>query len=141
MSRRDLSSPPLISSLICPCPVDGRPTDPEGKGECTGAAVFQIDEGNQDGIDFLRTQSICVIAQCARSHAPANLGALFFCRLAQQAHHIFSRRGHKDLFARFKEFGDAVPFIRNETGGSARSFKDAGGRREAHIGHRITIYV
>jgi hypothetical protein len=39
-------------SLICPCPVDGRPTDPEGKGECRGAAVFQIDEGNQDGTDL-----------------------------------------------------------------------------------------
>lgn len=32
--------------LICPCPVDGPPTGPNG--ECRGVAVFQIESGNLD---------------------------------------------------------------------------------------------
>ena len=35
---------------LCPCPVDGVPTAPEG--ECMGALAFQIDEGNLDGTDL-----------------------------------------------------------------------------------------
>lgn len=44
-------------ALICPCPVDGRPNDPQGRGECRGITVFHITEGNLDqtdlsGVDF-----------------------------------------------------------------------------------------
>jgi hypothetical protein len=35
---------------LCPCPVDGAPTAPEG--ECMGALGFQIDEGNLDATDL-----------------------------------------------------------------------------------------
>jgi len=36
--------------LICPCPVDGKPTGP--KGECHGSAVFHIASGQSDGVDL-----------------------------------------------------------------------------------------
>lgn len=36
--------------LICPCPVDGPPTGPDG--ECRGVAVFHIASGNNDDIDL-----------------------------------------------------------------------------------------
>jgi hypothetical protein len=36
--------------LICPCPVDGPPTGPNG--ECRGVAVFQIASGNLDDTDL-----------------------------------------------------------------------------------------
>ncbi|MGX9902081.1 DUF1326 domain-containing protein [Arthrobacter sp. SA17] len=36
--------------LICPCPVDGPPTD--SNGECRGVAIFQIASGNLDGTDL-----------------------------------------------------------------------------------------
>ena len=39
-------------NVICPCPVDGVPTDPNGKGECRGVAVFRTDSGNQDDTDL-----------------------------------------------------------------------------------------
>jgi len=44
-------------ALVCPCPVDARPTDPQGRGECRGAAVFHIADGHLNdtdlsGIDF-----------------------------------------------------------------------------------------
>ena len=39
-------------NVICPCPVDGVPTDPAGKGECRGAAVFHIDGGTLDDTDL-----------------------------------------------------------------------------------------
>lgn len=35
---------------ICPCPVDQRPNTPNG--ECRGAAVFGIKEGNLDDVDL-----------------------------------------------------------------------------------------
>jgi hypothetical protein len=35
---------------LCPCPVDGKPTAPEG--ECMGALAFQVEEGNLDGTDL-----------------------------------------------------------------------------------------
>lgn len=37
-------------SLICPCPVDGRPTSKEG--ECRGVAVFHIAQGSLDETDL-----------------------------------------------------------------------------------------
>jgi hypothetical protein len=37
-------------NLVCPCPVDGPPTSPDG--QCHGVAVFSIAEGNQDGTDL-----------------------------------------------------------------------------------------
>jgi hypothetical protein len=37
-------------NLICPCPVDGPPTGPNG--ECHGHLVFQIAEGNLNDIDL-----------------------------------------------------------------------------------------
>ena len=36
--------------LICPCPVDGPPTGPNG--ECRGVAVFQIANGTLDDTDL-----------------------------------------------------------------------------------------
>ncbi len=36
----------------CPCPVDLRPTDPEGKGECRGVAAFSTTAGNSQGVDL-----------------------------------------------------------------------------------------
>ena len=36
--------------LICPCPIDGPPTGPNG--ECRGVAVFQISSGNLDDTDL-----------------------------------------------------------------------------------------
>lgn len=37
-------------NLICPCPVDGPPTSPDG--ECRGVAVFHIADGNLDDTDL-----------------------------------------------------------------------------------------
>lgn len=37
---------------LCPCPVDGTPLDSEGKGECRGAIVFNVREGNLDEMDL-----------------------------------------------------------------------------------------
>lgn len=36
--------------LICPCPVDGRPTSTAG--DCSGVALFHIDAGDKDGVDL-----------------------------------------------------------------------------------------
>jgi hypothetical protein len=36
--------------LVCPCPVDATPTGPNG--ECRGAAVFHVANGNLDGTDL-----------------------------------------------------------------------------------------
>jgi hypothetical protein len=36
--------------LICPCPVDGPPTGPNG--ECRNLNVFHIEKGNHDGTDL-----------------------------------------------------------------------------------------
>jgi hypothetical protein len=36
-------------NLICPCPVDGVPTGPDG--ECKGFIVFSVKEGNLDDVD------------------------------------------------------------------------------------------
>ena len=38
-------------NVVCPCPHDGTPTDPNGKGECRGVAVFHVDSGNLDDTD------------------------------------------------------------------------------------------
>jgi hypothetical protein len=38
-------------NVVCPCPYDGTPTDPNGKGECRGVAVFHVDSGNLDDTD------------------------------------------------------------------------------------------
>jgi hypothetical protein len=37
-------------NLICPCPVDGPPTSPDG--QCHGVAVFRIADGNLDDTDL-----------------------------------------------------------------------------------------
>ena len=39
--------------LICPCPVDGPPTGPDG--QCHGLGVFQVREGNLDDTDLSGT--------------------------------------------------------------------------------------
>jgi hypothetical protein len=36
--------------LLCPCPVDGDPSGPNG--ECIGTSVFHIDEGKFGGVDL-----------------------------------------------------------------------------------------
>jgi hypothetical protein len=38
--------------LICPCPVDGPPNNPDGGTECTGAAVFHIADGSSDDVEL-----------------------------------------------------------------------------------------
>ena len=37
-------------NLICPCPVDGPPTSPDG--HCNGNLLFHIEQGFQDGTDL-----------------------------------------------------------------------------------------
>ncbi len=39
-------------SPICPCPVDARPTAPDGSGECRGILVFESKEGSLDDLDL-----------------------------------------------------------------------------------------
>ena len=38
--------------VICPCPVDAPPNNPDGGTECTGAGVFHIAEGSLDDVDL-----------------------------------------------------------------------------------------
>jgi hypothetical protein len=38
--------------LICPCPVDAPPNNPDGGTECTGMGVFHIADGNSDNVDL-----------------------------------------------------------------------------------------
>jgi hypothetical protein len=38
--------------VVCPCPSDGRPTDPAGNGECRGVALFRVDAGSMDALDL-----------------------------------------------------------------------------------------
>jgi hypothetical protein len=52
---------------ICPCPVDGKPTAPDG--ECRGILVFAIKDGNLDDVDLSGVN----IALC--NHFPSNLTA------------------------------------------------------------------
>jgi hypothetical protein len=40
--------------LLCPCPVDGPPTGPNG--ECHGNLVFDVTEGNLDDVDLSGTK-------------------------------------------------------------------------------------
>jgi hypothetical protein len=56
-------------NLICPCPVDGRPNDPAGKGECRGVAVFSVDAGNLNEVDLAGTRFALV------NHNPSNISA------------------------------------------------------------------
>jgi hypothetical protein len=53
--------------LICPCPVDGTPTGPND--ECTGVAIFQINEGNLDDTD------LGGVSFALFNHFPANISA------------------------------------------------------------------
>lgn len=39
-------------ALVCPCWADGRPLDPEGRGECRGAIVFDVRQGNLNDVDL-----------------------------------------------------------------------------------------
>jgi hypothetical protein len=39
-------------NLICPCPVDAPPINPDGTTECTGAAVFHVADGGSDNVDL-----------------------------------------------------------------------------------------
>jgi hypothetical protein len=39
-------------TLICACPVDGPPNNPDGGTECSGAAVFRIADGTSDNVDL-----------------------------------------------------------------------------------------
>jgi hypothetical protein len=52
---------------ICPCPVDGRPTTDDG--QCLGALVFDIKEGDLDGTDLSGTTAGLY------NHFPSNLSA------------------------------------------------------------------
>jgi hypothetical protein len=54
-------------SLLCPCPVDGPPTGPGG--QCRGAAVFAIREGDLDGTD------LSGIPWALYNHFPSNISA------------------------------------------------------------------
>ena len=38
--------------VVCPCPVDGRPNDPQGNGECRGVACFSVTSGSYDDTDL-----------------------------------------------------------------------------------------
>ena len=54
-------------NLICPCPVDGPPTSPDG--ECRGVLVFHVADGKLDDTDLSGT----TFALC--NHFPSNLTA------------------------------------------------------------------
>jgi hypothetical protein len=56
-------------NVVCPCPVDGTPNDPNGKGECRGVAVFHVDSGNLDDTDVSGVSFGLV------SYFPSNLSA------------------------------------------------------------------
>jgi len=53
--------------LLCPCPVDGKPTGPEN--QCWGAAVFHIDRGSLDDTDLSGVSFGLV------NHFPSNITA------------------------------------------------------------------
>jgi hypothetical protein len=38
--------------VVCPCPNDGRPTNPKGTGDCSGVAVFHVDQGTLNDVDL-----------------------------------------------------------------------------------------
>ena len=42
-------------AMVCGCPVDSRPNDPQGRGECRGVAVFHIADGHLDETDLSST--------------------------------------------------------------------------------------
>jgi hypothetical protein len=52
---------------ICPCPVDGKPTSPDG--ECRGMLIFAVKEGNLDDVD-LGGATVALY-----NHFPSNLTA------------------------------------------------------------------
>jgi hypothetical protein len=54
-------------NLVCPCPVDGPPTSPDG--QCRGVGVFHIAEGSLDDTD-LSGVNVCLV-----NHFPSNLTA------------------------------------------------------------------
>jgi hypothetical protein len=54
-------------NVMCPCPVDGPPTGPNG--ECNGVGVFHIADGNLDDTD-LSGVNLCLV-----NHFPSNLTA------------------------------------------------------------------
>jgi hypothetical protein len=54
-------------NLLCPCPVDGPPTSPDG--QCRGVAVFHVADGNLDDTD-LSGVSVGLV-----NHFPSNLSA------------------------------------------------------------------
>src|SRR5205823_6125905 len=53
--------------LLCPCPVDAKPTGPEN--QCWGAAVFHIDRGSLDDTDLSGVSFGLV------NHFPSNITA------------------------------------------------------------------
>ena len=54
-------------NLICPCPVDGTPTGPDG--ECKGFLVFSVKDGNLDDLD------VSGVNFALYNHFPSNLTA------------------------------------------------------------------
>lgn len=42
-------------NVVCPCPVDGIPNDPNGKEECRGVAAFRVESGSMDDLDLSGT--------------------------------------------------------------------------------------
>jgi len=53
--------------LICPCPVDGKPTGPND--ECLGVAIFRIDQGSLDDTD------LGGVTFALYNHFPSNISA------------------------------------------------------------------
>ena len=53
--------------LVCPCPVDGKPTGPGD--ECKGAGVFHVAEGSLDGVDLAGVDFALI------NHFPSNISA------------------------------------------------------------------
>jgi hypothetical protein len=54
---------------LCAGPVDGRPNDPLGRGECRSVVVARLDEGRFDGVE------LAGVSFAAFVHYPANVSA------------------------------------------------------------------
>ena len=53
--------------LVCPCPVDGKPTGPDD--QCRGAGLFHIDQGELDGTDLAGVDVALI------NHFPSNISS------------------------------------------------------------------
>src|SRR5207237_4237624 len=95
----------------------------------------------QKFIHLPRTQCISMIAQGACTHALANHTRRLRIIGAEMRNDFLGIASYKNLAARREELLNSLPFIRDQASASARSFKDAGWRREAGVRHGLSVNV